>query len=136
MWWAVWMGSFWPKIEDQTRKDQRGDHMKMNSEYFQIQRSILQTVRSGKVDEKNGVICLVSIFPSWVMVLKLSKEVHFCNFVLTSARNLILLKQFTYMHLKGLVTHFQKMVLFIVLWPTILEKLVWSYQHPSWYFNR
>ena len=57
------MGSFWPKIEDQTRKDQRGDHMKMNSEYFQIQRSILQTVRSGKVDEKNGVICLVSMFP-------------------------------------------------------------------------
>ena len=40
------------------------------------------------------------------MVLKLSKEVHFCNFVLTSARNLsLLLNQFTYMHLKGLVTY-------------------------------
>ena len=106
--------------------DQRGDHMKMNFEYFQIQKSVLQTVRLGKVDEINGVICLVSIFPSCVMVLKLSKKVHFCNFVLTSARNLILSKQFTYMHLKGLVTHFQKMVLFIVLGFTILEKLLFE----------
>ena len=78
--------------------DQRGDHMKMNFEYFQIQKWILQTVRSEKVDEKNGVICLVSMFLSWVMVLKLSKECISCNFVLNSARNLSLLKQFTYMH--------------------------------------
>ena len=54
--------------------------MKMNFEYFQIQKWILQTVRSEKVDEKNGVICLVSMFPSWVMVLKLSKKVHFLQF--------------------------------------------------------
>ena len=59
---------------------QSGDHMKMNFEYFQIQKWILQTVRSEKVDEKNGVICLVSMFPSWVMVLKLSKKVHFLQF--------------------------------------------------------
>ena len=76
---------------------------------------MLQTVRAEKVDGKNGVICLVSMLPSRVMVLKLSKKVHFCNFVLTSARNLSILKQFTYMHLKGLVAHFQKMVLFIML---------------------
>ena len=54
--------------------------MKMNFEYFQIQKWILQTVRSEKVDEKNGVICLVSMFPSWVMVLKLSKKVHCLQF--------------------------------------------------------
>ena len=100
--------------------------MKMNFEYFQIQKWMLQTVRSGKLDERNGVICLVSIFPSWVMGLKLSKKVGFCNFVLTSARNLSLLKQFTYMHLKGLVTHFQKMVLFIMLWLTVLKILVFE----------
>ena len=52
----------------------------MNFEYFQIQKWILQTVRSEKVDEKNGVICLVSMFLSWVMVLKLSKKVHFLQF--------------------------------------------------------
>ena len=57
-----------------------GDHMKMNFEYFQIQKWILQRVTSEKVDEKNGVICLVSMFPSWVMVLKLPKKVHFWNF--------------------------------------------------------
>ena len=56
----------------QTRMDQRGDHMKMNFEYFEIQKWILQTAKSEKVDEKNGVICLVSMFPPWVMVLKLS----------------------------------------------------------------
>ena len=38
---------------------------------------MLQTVRVEKVDEKNGVICLVSMFPSSVMVLKLFKKVHF-----------------------------------------------------------
>ena len=44
--------------------DQSGDYMKMNFEYFQIKKGILQTVRSEKAEEKNGVICLVSIFPS------------------------------------------------------------------------
>ena len=30
--------------------------------------------------KKNGVICLVSMFLSWVMVLKLSKKMHFLQF--------------------------------------------------------
>ena len=57
--------------------DQRGDHIKTNFGYFQIQKWILETVRTEKAVEKNGVICLVSMFPSWVMVSKLSKKVHF-----------------------------------------------------------
>ena len=76
----------------------------MNFVYFQIQKWILQTARAEKVDEKNGVICLVFMFPSLVMVLKLSKKCIFYNFVLTSARNLSLLKQFTKTHLKGRYT--------------------------------
>ena len=65
----------------QTRMDQRKkDHMKTNFEYFQIQEWILQTVRVEKVDEKNGVICFVSMFSSWFMVLTLSKRVHFLQF--------------------------------------------------------
>ena len=32
------------------------------------------TNRSKKVDEKSGAFSLVSMFPSWVMVLKLSKK--------------------------------------------------------------
>ena len=41
---------------------------------------MLQTVRTEKVDEKNKVICLAFMFPSRVMVLKLSKKVHFLEF--------------------------------------------------------
>ena len=51
-------------------------HIKMNFDYFQIQTWMLQTVRAAKVDEKNEVICLVSIFCSW----KLSKKGHFLQF--------------------------------------------------------
>ena len=50
----------------------------MNFKYFQIQKWMSQTVRAEKVDGKNGVIKLVSIFPSRVMVLKLSKKVISC----------------------------------------------------------
>ena len=41
---------------------------------------MLQTIRTEKVDEKNGVICLLSMFPSWVMAPKLCKKVHFLQF--------------------------------------------------------
>ena len=54
--------------------------MKMTFDYLQIQKWMLQTIRAEKVDEKNGVICLVSMFPTWVMVLKLSKKGHFLQF--------------------------------------------------------
>ena len=37
-------------------------------------------IDSGKSRWKNGVICLASMFPSEVMVLKLSKKVHFLEF--------------------------------------------------------
>ena len=49
--------------------------MKMNFEYFQIQKGMSQPVREEKVDGKNGVISLVSMFASRVMILKLSKKV-------------------------------------------------------------
>ena len=41
---------------------------------------MLQTVRVKNGDEKNGIICLLFMFPSWVMVLKFSKKVHFLQF--------------------------------------------------------
>ena len=41
---------------------------------------MIETVRAEKVDEINGVICPVSIFPSRVMVFKLSKKVYFLQF--------------------------------------------------------
>ena len=84
---------------------------------------MLQTVRAEKADEKIGVICLISMFPSRIMVLKLSKKCFFCNFELTSARNVSLLKQFTYLHLKVLITLFQKIIWFIRAGATVHEIL-------------
>ena len=43
----------------------------MNFDCFQRKKWMLQTVRDEKVDEKNGVICLVSMSPSWIVVCKL-----------------------------------------------------------------
>ena len=60
--------------------DQKGDHIKINFDYFQIQKWMLRTVTVKKVDDKNVVICLVSVSPSWVMIYKLSKKVHFLQF--------------------------------------------------------
>ena len=51
------------------------------------------------------------------------KKCIFRNFVLTSARNLSLLKQFTYMDLKVLITVLQKMIWFIGVWATVHEIL-------------
>ena len=41
---------------------------------------MLQTVRVEIVDEKNEVICLLSRFPFWVIVIKLSKKVEILQF--------------------------------------------------------
>ena len=71
------------------------------------------TVKVGKVDEKNRAICLVSMFPSRAVVLTLFKKVHFLHHFADLSKNLSLLMEFTYAHLKGFVTHFHKMVLFI-----------------------
>ena len=60
--------------------DQRRDHIKMNFDYFQIQKWKLQTVRLEKVDEKHRVICLVLMCPSWVMGLKLLNKVYILQF--------------------------------------------------------
>ena len=41
---------------------------------------MLQTVRAEKLDEKNEVVCLVSMFPAWATVCKLSKNGRFLQF--------------------------------------------------------
>ena len=80
VWWGVRIGNFWPKLRYFTDQNgpKSGPH-ENEFDYFQTQKQMLQTVRAEKVDEKN-VICLVSMFSSWVMVLKLSKKMHFLQF--------------------------------------------------------
>ena len=68
-----------PKIEyfiDQNGPNV-GDRMKINFDYFQMRKWMLQTATAEKVDEKIGVICLGSLFLSWVMVLEFSKKAYF-----------------------------------------------------------
>ena len=74
----------------------------------------MQTGRAEKVDESNGVIFVVFMFPSWVMILKYQQK------------NQSILNQFIYMHLEDLVTHFQKMLLFTTQWLNVLEILVFE----------
>ena len=92
-------------------------NLKMNWKYFQIQNWMLQT---------DGVICVVFMFPSWVMILKLLEKCLLSIACWPQQKNISMLKQFTYMHLKGLVTRFQKMLLFTMLWLNVLKILVFE----------
>ena len=59
--------------------------MELNFEGLQMQKWNTQADRAQKVDQKNGVICLVIMFNSWVMVIKTSKMAHFLYFLMMSA---------------------------------------------------
>ena len=80
VWWAVRNGSFCPKLRYFT--DQKGPKRGPHQNEFWLFSNTKVNVknREEKVDEKNGIVCLVLMFPSWVMVLKLSKKVHFMQF--------------------------------------------------------
>ena len=93
----------------QTRMDQEADHMKMNFGYFQIQNWMSYSGKNRWKIELWSLNC--------------PKKCIFWNFVLTSAGNLSLLRQFTYKQLKLLITLFQKMVWFIGVWNTICKIL-------------
>ena len=77
-WTKFWSYSFQLQISRilQTRMKQRGGSHE--NEFWQFSNAKMNiTNRAPKVDEKDGFICLVSFFASWVMVLKLSKILHF-----------------------------------------------------------
>ena len=60
--------------------DQKENPLEMNFDYFKIPKWMLQTVRAEKVDEENGIMCLISMFSFWVMVLKFSRKCIFFQF--------------------------------------------------------
>ena len=66
------------------------------------------TNRAEKVDEKNVVFYLLCTFPSWVMVLKLSKK--------DLSKKPKSVKVLSCMLLKLLITLFPKMIGFIGAW--------------------
>ena len=59
---------------------QRGDPLELNFEDLEMKNWNIPMDKTQRVDEKNGVNCLVIIFTSRVMVMKMSKMVHFCIF--------------------------------------------------------
>ena len=100
--------------------------MKMNFEYFQIQKWMLQTMRTEKADEKNAVVCLVSVFPSWVMVLKLSKKEHFLKFCAELSKKSKSIKaMYVYEAEKSRYAR-SAMVLFIMPWLNVLKILLFE----------
>ena len=96
----------------QTRMDQRGTPWKQILTIFKYKNEYRKQLEM-KNRWKNGVICLVSFFAFWVMVLKLSKIVQLLQVCADLSNKLSLLKQFTYIHLKDLIMLFQKIVCFI-----------------------
>ena len=101
-------------------------NLKLKFKYFEIQKWMLQAGRAEKFDEKYGVICVLFMFPSWVIILKLSEKCTFSILRWSRQKDLSVIQQFTYMHLKGLVTHFQKMLLFTILWFDAFKILVFE----------
>ena len=55
----------------------RGDPMILNFKDLEMQKWNIPMDRTQRVDEKNGVICLVIMFTSGVMVIKMSKIPNF-----------------------------------------------------------
>ena len=52
-----------------------------------MQKWNIATNRAQRVDEKNGIICLVIVFTPGVMVIKMSKMAHFLYFQQTTGKN-------------------------------------------------
>ena len=106
-----------PKIEVFYRPEwtKEGNHIKMNGCSKQLERK--------KVDEKMGSFVQFPCFLPELWSVNCPKQCIFNNFVLISVRHPPLLKHFTYVHVKVLITLFQKMVWFIGVSATVHEIL-------------
>ena len=88
-----------------------------------MRKLMLQTVRAERVDKKWGHLSSFHVSFLELCSLNCPKKCIFYNFALTAVRNPSLLKKFTYMHLKVLITLFQKMIWFIGVRATVHEIL-------------
>ena len=60
--------------------------MELNFEGLVIQKWNKLTDRAQRVDEKSGVVCLVNMFISKFMFIKMSKMAHFLYILLMTAK--------------------------------------------------
>ena len=77
--------------------------MKMNFDNFQLQKWMSQTVRAERADQQNGLVRLVSFFPSWIIVFKLTKIVHFLQTCADLSKKSKSIEATIYINLKDLV---------------------------------
>ena len=82
-----------------------------------------QTIRVEKVNKKNEAIFVALLFRSWVMTFKLFRKVHILQFCADLSKKPKSVKTIYILHLKVLITHFQKMIWFIGVWATVYEIL-------------
>ena len=77
--------------------------MELNFEGLEMQKWNIPSDRAQRIDEKNGVICLVILFRPGVMVIKISKIVHCLYFLLMPAKNQSQFGQNICLYLKDLI---------------------------------
>ena len=89
---------------------QRGDLKELHFEGLAMQKWNIPTDRAQRVDEKNGVICLVILLTPGFMVIKMPKMAHFLYILLMTAKNWSQFGQNIKVCLKDLSEFFQKIV--------------------------
>ena len=62
--------------------------MELNFEDFEMQEWNITTDGASRVDEKNGVICLIIMFTLGLIVIKMSRMTHLLYFLLVTARKI------------------------------------------------
>ena len=125
VWWAVWIGSFGSKIEVFYRSEwiNRWTRWKWVLSIFSFSNEYYKQI--GKSSWKNEIICLVPCSLPELRSLNCLKTA-FLQFCADLSEKSELIKAIIYMHRKALVTHFQKLMLFIMLWLT--ASMVWMFE--------
>ena len=83
-------------------ENRKGNPMVLTFKVFEMQKWNKPTHRGQKVGEKNMVMCLVIMFTTRVMVIKMSKIAQFLYFLLMIAENQLQFRQNIYVHLKNI----------------------------------
>ena len=90
-----------------TELNTKGGPIELNFEGLEMNQTKRQ--RAERVDEKNGVICLVIMFTSRVLAFKMSKMANYFCFILIAAKYQSQLGQYLKVHVEDLIEFLQKM---------------------------
>ena len=102
---------------DQNRS-KGGSHENEFWEFSDTKINITDSKSSKSGWKKNGVVCLVSFFPSWVMVVKLQKIVHFLQIYTDLSKKSKFIKAIFYIHFNDLIMLFRKILCLVWVWTT------------------